>query len=220
MSSIRNYLRKIDISTSEGMAQKETLDLLIQLGNAKASLFRAKIEENLQYAQDKTDSFPVQKIVYNFNTVRFFSANESVEMRSTINSEVKMFLSGVREAALSAISSLVYFELDMLLNRPDYTDEIGACYLAFEGQSALRIDITAWYQNITIHNFEDKPEKILTVVAVVSSINTKKMNLSTFLNMYQAQLSQGGASQETIANEIAYAKDVLDKSMNADSSKA
>ncbi|MHA3083780.1 hypothetical protein ACX1NX_11575 [Acinetobacter sp. ANC 5383] len=108
----------------------------------------------------------------------------------------------------------------MLLNRPYYTDEIGACYLTFEGQSALRIDMTAWYQNITIHNFEYKPEKILTVVALVSSINTKKMNLLAFLNMYQAQLSQGGASQETIANEIAYAKDVLDKSMNADSSKA
>ncbi|MHA3102697.1 hypothetical protein [Acinetobacter sp. ANC 3791] len=220
MSSIRNYLRKIDISTSEGMAQKETLDLFIELGDVKANLFQCKIEENLQYAQDKTDSFPVQKIVYNFNTVRFFSANESAEMRSTINSEVKMFLSGVRKAALSAISSLVYFELDMLLNRPDYTDEIGACYLAFEGQSALRIDMTAWYQNITIHNFEDKPEKILTIVALVSSINTKKMNLSAFLNMYQAQLSQGGARQETIANEIAYAKDMLDKSMNADSSKA
>ncbi|MHA3083781.1 hypothetical protein ACX1NX_11580 [Acinetobacter sp. ANC 5383] len=73
------------------MAQKETLDLLIQLGNAKSNLFRAKIEESLQYAQDTTDSFPIQKIVYNFNTVRFFSANESVEMRSTINSEVKCF---------------------------------------------------------------------------------------------------------------------------------
>ncbi|PVZ84467.1 hypothetical protein C9426_22895 [Serratia sp. S1B] len=220
MSSIRNYLNKIDDSTSEGMAHKEILNLLIELGNAKASLFRAKIEENLQYAQDKTDAFPIEKIGYNFNTVRFFSANESAEMRSTINSEVKMFLSGVREAALSAISSLIYFELDMLLNRPNDTDEIRACYLAFEGPSALRIDMAAWYQNITIHNFEDKPEKILTVVAVASLINTKKMNLSAFLNMYQAQLSQGGVSQETIANEIAYAKDVLDKSMNAGSSKA
>jgi len=38
------------------------------------------------------------------------------------------------------------------------------------------------------------------------------MNLLAFLNMYQAQLSQGGASQEVIANEIAFAKGVLDKS--------
>ncbi|MHA3054487.1 hypothetical protein E0H77_11895 [Acinetobacter sp. ANC 4633] len=208
MSSIRNYLRKIDISTLEGMAQKETLDTLVQLGNAKADLFRSNIEAKLQYAQDKSDSFPIQKVLYNFNSVRFFSANESAEMRSTINSEVKMFLSGVREAALSTISSLVYFELDMLLNRPDDTYEIEARYVAFEGRSAIRIDMVAWYKNIIIHNLKDKPEKILTVVALVFAIDTKKMNLSAFLDMYQAQLSQGGASQEVIANEIAFAKDV------------
>ncbi|ENV48324.1 hypothetical protein P255_01205 [Acinetobacter brisouii CIP 110357] len=211
MSSIRNYLGKIDTSTSEGMAQKETLDILVQLGNAKADFFQSKIEMNLQYAQDKSDSFPIQKVIYNFNSVRCFSANEFAELRSTINSEVKMFLSGVREAALSAISSLVYFELDMLLNRPEHSYEIEARYLAFEGESAIRIDMVVWYQNINIYNLKDKPEKILTVVALVSAIDTKKMNLLAFLNMYQAELSQGGASQEVIANEIAFAKDVLDK---------
>lgn len=123
-----------------------------------------------------------------------------------------MFLSSVREAALSAISSLVYFELDMLLNRPEYSYEIEARYVAFEGESAIRIDMAAWYQNINIYNLKDKPEKILTVVALVSAIDTKKMNLLAFLNMYQAQLSQGGVSQQVIANEIAFAKGVLDKS--------
>ncbi|MHA3051538.1 hypothetical protein [Acinetobacter sp. ANC 4640] len=204
-------MRKIDISTLEGMAQKETLDTLVQLGNAKADLFRSNIEANLQYAQDNSDSFPIHKVVYNFNSVRLFSANEFAELRSTSNSEVRMFLSGVREVALSAISSLVYFELDILLNRPEHSYEIEARYVAFEGASAIRIDMVAWYQNINLHNLRGKPEKILTVVALVSAIDTKKMNLSAFLNMYQAQLSQGGASQETIANEIAYAKDVLDK---------
>lgn len=216
MSSIRSILNKIDDSTSEGILQREALITFAELGNLKANSLKAKIEEHLLYAQtDKSDPIPIRALAYNINSVRFFSADESEGMRDTVKSEVKMFLSGVRETALSAISSLVYVELYMLLNRADHSNEIEVRYVAFEGESPIRIDMTAWYQNIDSHLLKDKTEKVLTIVAFASAIDTKKMNLSAFLSMHQAQLSQGEVNQEDIIKELEYAKDKLDKSINS-----
>lgn len=216
MSSIRSILNKIDDSTSEGILQREALITFAKLGNLKANSLKAKIEEHLLYAQtDKSDPIPIRALTYNINSVRFFSADESEGMSDIVKSEVKMFLSGVRETALSAICSLVYVELYMLLNRADHSNEIEVRYVAVEGESPIRIDMTAWYQNIDSHLLKDKTEKVLTIVAFASAIDTKKMNLSAFLSMYQAQLSQGEVNQEDIIKELEYAKDKLDKSINS-----
>lgn len=210
MGAIKNVIKSIDGTDELANSQKEIIETLSKLAEAKAETFGFQIRESLQSAGGPSNAtVPISSIISSTKEIRAFSSSEVANIGGEVMSAFKSFTSGTAESILTGVGTLIGTAIGRLLGegvvetgtKEDY-------YVMTDGISVIRIDIKAWYQSVTTKSLRDKMEKISAIVAVKSVVNLAKLDFSTFLYFYQNQLKKSNMTTSEVVAAIAEAKQI------------
>ncbi len=210
MSVVSNIIKSFDQSDELAKVQKEAVEALAALGYAKADVFKMEIQESLMSAGSGPNfTVPVSAVLRTLSDVRAYSSTESGNIGTVVKNALTSFLKGSTESIIDGIGSLISETLGVFLGSASAsTGTIEEYYVATEGLSVVRVDMKAWYLNVSSSSIQTKMERITTVVAVKSVVDLAKIDFSTFLNLYQQQLLETGMDQSQMKAALQQAKDI------------
>jgi hypothetical protein len=210
MSTVRDVVNSFDNSQELGQAQREAVEALAALGDSKAEVFKMEIQESLLSAGNGTNmTVPVSSISKSLKDVRAYSSSESGNLGVAVKNTLNMFLKGSTQSIVDGIGNLISETLSTFLGTASAnTGTIDEYYVATEGLSVVRVDMKAWYLNVTASSIQTKMQRIIAVVGVKSIVNLAKIDFSTFLNLYQQQLFESGMSSQNMKAALQEAKEI------------
>ncbi len=214
MSAIKNVLKSFDEKDEKFSEQKEAIQALEMLGTAKAEIFIRDIQTSLLSAGEEKSNktVPITFMVGNKKEIRAFSSSEAGNIGDVVTESLTAFLSGDKQTIVNGVGNLISKALGIFLGEGEATsDTIEMYYVATDGLSPVRVDIKAWYQSITASSITSKMERIVSIVATKSVIDVTRIDLGTFLYLYQGQFDAAKMTMEQIAAAIDAAADVYNK---------
>lgn len=214
MSAIRNAIKSFDATDTKFAEQKEAIQALEQLGTAKAEIFIRDIEKSLLTAGEEKSNktVPITYMVGSKKEIRAFSSSEAGNIGKVVGDSLTAFLSGDKKTIINGIGNLASSALNIFLGEGEAAaDTIEMYYVATDGLSPVRVDMKAWYQSITAKSITTKMERVVTVVATKSVIDVNRIDLGTFLYLYQGQFDASKMTMEQLSAAIDSAADVYNK---------
>lgn len=190
MGVIKNAIKQFDNADGKLEEQKEAVRTLEELGRAKAELFIRDIQTNLLTAGEEKSNktVPITFLVGSKKEVRAFSSSEAGNIGKVVNDALESFLSGKKETIVKGVGNLISSAMGIFLGEGEASsDTIEMYYVATDGLSPVRIDVKAWYYSATAKSITTKMERIVTVVATKSVIDVARIDLGTFLYLYEGQ---------------------------------
>jgi hypothetical protein len=190
MSTIKNAISKIDQSEASAAEQKEALRALEELGKAKAEIFVRDIQTGLRAAGEEKNNktIPVSCMLSSKKEIRAFSSSENANIGNVVTGALSSFLNGKKENIINGAGNLITGALTVFLGEGSASsDAIEMYYIAIDGLTPVRIDVKAWYCTVTATSIKTKMERVVTVVATKSVIDITRIDLATFLYLYQSQ---------------------------------
>lgn len=214
MSAIKSAIKSFDATDSKYEEQLEAIRALEALGTAKAEIFVRDIQTSLMTAgqENSNKTVPITFMVASKKEVRAFSASEAGNIGTVVNNSLSAFLGGNKDTIIKGISELISSALNIFLGEGNAeSDTIEMYYVATDGLSPVRIDVKSWYQCVTAKSITTKMERVVTVVATKSVIDVNKIDLGTFLYLYQKQLDVSKISQEELYDAIDSAANIYNR---------
>lgn len=190
MSFIKDAIKSFDQADAKLAEQKEAVRALEELGKAKAEIFIRDINSSLLSAGgDKSNqTVPITFVVASKKEVRAFSSSEVSNVGGVVSGALTSFLSGKKENILNGVGNLINDALTVFLGEGNASsDSIDMYCVATDGLSPVRIDLKSWYYSASAESITKTMEKIIVVVATKSVIDVTRIDLSTFLYLYQGQ---------------------------------
>lgn len=181
------------------------------LGTAKAEIFVRDIQTSLLTAGEERSNktVPVTFIVGNKKEIRAFSSSEADNIGDVVSRSLTAFLSGNKDTIINGVGNLITNALNIFLGSSEASsDTIEMYYVATDGLSPVRVDIKAWYQSVQAQSIKKKMERVVTVVATKSVIDVNRIDLATFLYLYQGQFDVSKMTQEDLKMAIEAAADI------------
>ena len=221
MSLVKDVINNFDSSDELAKVQKEAIEALAALGNSKADVYKMEIQESLASAGNGTNlTIPVSAVLSSLSDVRAFSSSESDNIGNVVKNALSSFIKGSSKSIIGGIGSLISDTMSIFLGKSSAsTGTTEEYYIAIEGLSIIRIDMKAWYLNVSSSSIKSKMERIAAVVAVKSVVDLAKIDFSTFLNLYQQQLLETGMNKQQLSEALNSAKEIYKdfKNINGDS---
>jgi len=216
MSVVKDVINSFDSSDELAQVQKEAVEALAALGNSKAEVFKMEIQESLMSAGNGTNlTVPVSAVLRSLVDVRAYSSTESGHIGDVVKNALSSFIKGTSESIIDGLGSLISETLSVFLGSASAsTGTIEEYYVATEGLSIVRVDMKAWYLNVSSSSIKQKMERITAVVAVKSVVDLAKIDFSTFLNLYQQQLLESGMDRQQLKDALQEAKDIYNDFKN------
>ena len=214
MSIVRDAIKSFDQADTKFAEQQEAVKALAELGMAKAEIFIRDIKESLTTAGDEKSNktVPITFMVGSKKEVRAFSSSEAGNIGKVVANSLTAFLSGDKNTIISGIGNLASSALNIFLGEGSASsDTIEMYYVATDGLSPVRVDMKAWYQSVTAKSITTKMERIVTVVATKAVIDVTRIDLGTFLYLYQGQFNASEMTMEQLSTAIDAAADVYNK---------
>lgn len=216
MSVVKDVINSFDSSDELAQVQKEAVEALAALGNSKAEVFKMEIQESLMSAGNGTNlTVPVSAVLRSLVDVRAYSSTESGHIGDVVKNALSSFIKGTSESIIDGVGSLISETLSVFLGSASAsTGTTEEYYVATEGLSIVRVDMKAWYLNVSSSSIKQKMERITAVVAVKSVVDLGKIDFSTFLNLYQQQLLETGMDRQQLKDALQEAKDIYNDFKN------
>lgn len=200
MSIVRDIVKQFDGSEELAQTQRAVVEALGNLGEAKADLYDKAIRESLRTAGTEANpTVPITNILTSKKEVHAYTSTSASHLSETVQTSLKAFMQGSADGVISGIGSLMTGALTVFLGEASSaTGTIDEYYVATEGLSVLRLDLKAWYLNVSAKSVYEKMERVCAFVAVKSTVDLAKLDFNTFLYLYQNQLSLGNVRKEQI----------------------
>lgn len=214
MSTIKSAIKSFDETDSKYEEQLEAIRALEALGTAKAEIFVRDIQTSLMTAgqESSNKTVPITFMVASKKEVRAFSASEADQIGTVVNNSLSAFLSGNKDTIIKGVGELISSALNIFLGEGNAeSDTIEMYYVATDGLSPVRIDVKSWYQCVTAKSITAKMERVVTVVATKSVIDVNKIDLGTFLYLYQSQFDVNAMTTKELEKAINEAADIYNK---------
>ncbi len=214
MSSIKSKVKSLDSTNEKFEEQLEAVRALEALGAAKAEIFVRDIQTNLLTAGEEKSNktVPVTFMVGSKKEIRAFSSSEAGNIGKVVNDSLTSFLSGNKNTIINGIGNLISSAMNIFLGEGEATnDTIEMYYVATDGLSPVRVDIKSWFQCTTAKSITSRMERVVAVVATKSVIDVTRIDLGTFLYLYQGQFDVSKMTQEELQAAIDAAADVYNK---------
>lgn len=211
MSFIKKAIESFDSTNQNFEEQKEAVKALEELGTAKAEIFIRDIESDLLSAgaDQSNQTVPITYIVDSRKAVRAFSSKEVDNIGSVVTNALSSFISGKKENIINGVGSVIDNALKVFLGEGHASvDSMEMYCVATDGLSPVRIDLKAWYYSVTASSITTKMEKITVVVATKSIIDVTRIDLSTFLYLYQRQFDVNKMEPSELKAAISEAADI------------
>lgn len=204
MSLIGDVIDEFDGSDELAQLQRETVEALAALGQSKGEAFDLEIKESLLSAGNGTNlTVPVSSVLRSLIDLRAYSSTEVGKIGEVVKDALSRFISGAEEDIIEGIGSLISDTLAVFLGEASAsTGTIEEYYVATEGLSIIRVDMKAWYLNVSAESIRSKMERATSIVAIKSVVDLAKVDFSTFLNLYQQMLGESKLSPEQISKAL------------------
>jgi hypothetical protein len=208
MAAIRNIIKEFDGSDEMANAQREVVESLSKLGDARADFFDLTLKEKLRTAgKEGNDTIPISSILASTRQVKAFSSESAGHIAEEVKKALTGFVSGTPEGVLDGVGTLISAALTIFLGEASAsTGTISEYYVLTSKLSVVRVDLMAWYQNVTAKSIYEKMERVSAFVAIKSVVDLSKLDFSTFLFLYQQQLEAGKVPETDIKKALADAR--------------
>lgn len=210
MGAIRSFITAADQSDKLAQEQNAHLDTLSALADAKADLFREKITQNLLNAGQGSDkTIPITAVQdFTSETHAYISSNAD-KISDAVTGAVKGFVQGGKDNITNGVCSLVTTAITALFGSSESSDmTFEKYYVAVEGIALIRLDIMGWKRAITASSLTTKVEQVSAFVMSKSTIDIKKTDFDTFLDLYQGVVLADNPQAKTL-DVIKEAKDLF-----------
>lgn len=214
MSAIKAAIKSFDTADEKFEEQLEAVRALETLGAAKAEIFVRDIQTSLLTAGEEKSNktVPVTFVVGSRKEIRAFSSSEAGNIGRVVNDSLASFLSGKKENIVNGIGNLVSNAMNIFLGEGEASsDTIEMYYVATDGLSPVRVDIKSWFQCVQAKSITSRMERVVTVVATKSVIDVNRIDLGTFLYLYQGQFDVNTMTQKELSDAIDAAADIYNK---------
>jgi hypothetical protein len=210
MAAIGNIIKQFDGSDELAQTQREVVESLSALGEAKADIFEMTLKEDLRTAgQTGNATVPISAILAATRQVRAYSSADAGHIATEIKAALAGFVEGTPEGVLDGVGRLMTSALTVFLGKASAsTGSISDYYVLTAGLSVLRVDLKAWYLNVSATSIYEKMERVSAFVAIKSVVDLSKLDFSTFLFLYQQQLYGGNVPDSDVKKAIAIAKEI------------
>jgi hypothetical protein len=210
MASIGNIIKQFDGSDELAQTQREVVESLSKLGEAKADFFDLTLKEDLRTAgQSGNATVPISSILASTRQVRAYSSLDAGHIADEIKTALAGFVQGTPEGVLDGVGQLMTSALTVFLGQASAsTGTVSDYYVLTAGLSVLRVDLKAWYLNVTAKSIYEKMERVSAFVAIKSVVDLSKLDFSTFLFLYQQQLYNGKVPDKDIKEAMTIAKEI------------
>jgi hypothetical protein len=211
MGAIKNLITGADASDALIAEENAHLDTLSALANAKAELFREKINQKLINAGTGTDrTIPITEIQDFISETHAYTSSNADKISDTVSSVIKGFVQGGKENVTNGVCSLVTTAITALFGSTESSDmSFEKYYIAVEGIALVRLDIMGWKRAITASSLTTKVEQVSAFVMSKSTVDIKKTDFNTFLDQYQVIVLAGNSNAKPL-EIIKEAKELFD----------
>ena len=143
MGAIKSIIDSFDQSDEVAQVQKEAVEALAALGQAKANTYKLQIEESLLSVGNGTNiTVPVSAILRSLVDVRAYSSTEVSNIGNAVKNALGKFVKRTSESVVDGIGSLITDTLSIFLGTSSAsTGTTEQYYVATEGLSVIRVII-------------------------------------------------------------------------------
>lgn len=207
MSVVRDLVNSVDNSKEETEEVKESLHILMDLCESKASVFEENIKNQLLTGKTIDDlTVSITKVLTKDVEFRASTSN------SNIGSEVATSVSNIFTGDVSiakGICNIVGKCFDALMGIGEGQEmEIRKYLVVAEYPSIVRYDFAFWSRKISAASIKKYAEDAYSCVAYKSAVDTSKLQFNDFLALYGPILNASSLSKDDIKKFILEAHDI------------
>ncbi len=211
MGAIRNTINSLDPSEDVAAGQKELIEALAQLAEAKADFFDLEIQESLQQAGTANKTVPIEAILDSRKETHAFSSTASTLILDRVTSSIKDFIAGGQDNVINGVANLLSTAITAFMGEGTANSStLERYYVMTEGYSIVRIDVKCWYQSIIASGISQHVQKVSAFVGVKSAVDLTAVKFNTFLNLYQRQLNSANMAAVDVQSELEKAREIYD----------
>lgn len=218
MGAIKSFIDGLDSSKPEYNEQKELIEALAQLADAKADSFALQIEKYIAEADSEYNkSLPVESWIDTTKETHAIST-DSVEIVKQVTDGIKKFVkpsSNDQDKAtniIDGVGDLLGTAVEAFLGTGSASDDkLERMVVYLSGFGVERLDFKVWKREITGSGIKTKVSKVTAFVGVRSAVDLSKIKLNTFLILYGKQLAAMGYDETKLEEAIDAAKRILGK---------
>ncbi|MDP2450966.1 MAG: hypothetical protein Q8M93_16110 [Polaromonas sp.] len=216
MGAIKSFIEGLDSSKPEYNEQKELIEALAQLAEAKADSFALQIEKNIAEADSQFNkSLPVESWIDTTKETHAISS-DSVDIVKKLTDGIKKFVKpDDKDKAtniIDGVGDMLGTAVEAFLGAGRASDEkLERMVVYLSGFGVERLDFKVWKREITGSGIKTKVSKVTAFVAVRSAVDLSKIKLNTFLILYGKQLTAMGYNESKLEEAIDTAKRILGK---------
>ncbi|GFM82721.1 hypothetical protein PSCICN_34130 [Pseudomonas cichorii] len=193
MGQMKEILESFTEDTAEEARQH--VSTLFQLGTVQGQLFENQIKNSLRtagLAGADNQSIPISSIISQHSEVHAHTSTAADDhIIETIQGSLKNFVAGGSENIITGISVLLQDALKTFLGESFADSKFQDDYLVMaDGAALVRIDYRMWYYTVHAQSIQKSIERIVVMTAVKSAVDVVKIDLNTFICLYQEKLNK------------------------------
>lgn len=211
MGAIKKFVDGIDPATEAGKEQKELLETLAKLAEAKAAYFVLQMEKSLTEAGKGNLTVPIEAILASTVETHAYSSDSATSLVQTVGDSVKNFIGGGANKVVDGVTNLLGTAISAFLGASEGSaDQYETYYVMSEGLSIIRFDVKAWRMLIKASGIKTKVQSVSAFVGMKSTVDLARIKFNTFLNVYQRQLQASGLEQKDIGTALTEARKIYE----------
>ena len=179
MKNLKNIINDLNLADENDEVFKEALELLLDFSNLKISVMKKEIQENLTSGTFTDSNFkvPISRIFSTYSgQIIKNSENENTIIENVFASLAEVF--HCNKDMIDSIMKNIEKKLIEFMQGED--KEIKFSFLALEGMSIVRYDLTFYIKSLNSKKIREKVQCNLPYVIVKSSVNVRQLPFNDF----------------------------------------
>ncbi|RJF90337.1 hypothetical protein [Sphingomonas cavernae] len=190
MSTFSKILESFDGSDELAQAEREALDALAGLADAKRELFTKQINLLILDAGTGTNkTVPISSVLRTDGLSRAYSSSSAKDIGDVLKTALGGFIEGGVDNILDGIFSILTRTLEIFLGSTEGEELTKAEYFVYSTEFAIyRVDLMAWSRTVTAVSLKSKIEQSTAFSYVISNVDIERIKWIDFVAIYTLQL--------------------------------
>ncbi len=192
MSFFKNIVDSIDGSGDLAQAEREALDALNGMAEAKKELFAKQINLLILDAGTGTNkTVPISSILRASGMSRAYTSNSAKDIPAVLEEAIGGFIEGGSDNIVKGIFSILSKALEIFLGSSEGRSESINDYFVYATDFAIyRVDMMAWGRYVKASSLKTKIEQATAFSYVISNVDIAKITWSDFVAIFALQLDK------------------------------
>lgn len=192
MAVFQKVIESFDGSTALAEAEREVVETLAALADAKRVIFEKEINLLILDAGTGTNkTVPVAGYIRGDGMSRAFSSSSPADIAKTLKEALAGFIEGGTTKILEGVFSLLAKTLEIFLGTASGSDDFKKTYFVYATDFAIyRVDAYAWSRTVTASSIKTVMRQATAYSYVISYVDVDRIKWTDFVAIYAFQLDQ------------------------------